>query len=374
MTRTARTLTLLAFAITAGACGKGDVQKAGAPVAAARAKPAIVGDAALVEQRSLDALQHLQGELAPFEAVDVYARVSGYVREIPVDRGAAVRAGDVLARLDAPELQQQRTEAQARLVSSRQTAERLRVAARTQGAVSGHELELADAAMRADSARAEALKDMEGYLVVRAPFDGVVTDRRVHPGALVGPSQGGGGPLVRLEDHARLRLTVAVPEQLAGVAPVGKDVGFTVSAFPGQAFHGRVARVAGSVDARTRTMPAELDVTSGGKLAPGMYADVAWPVSRRTPSLFVPPGAIVQTTARTYVIRVRGGTAQLVTVTRGVAGADLAEVFGTLAPGDTLLRRGVEDAADGDAIMLRPPQSSTPTRSRAFGKPSTPGT
>ncbi|MFI5312331.1 MAG: efflux RND transporter periplasmic adaptor subunit [Gemmatimonadales bacterium] len=358
---TRRTLTLLALSLGAAACGKGGTP--GAPAAGAggsRPKAPVAGDMAFVEQKALDAVQHLQGELTPFEAVDVFARVNGYVREIPVDRGAVVHGGDVLARLDAPELQQQRAEAQARLVSSRQTAERLRVAARTLGAVSVHELELADAAMRADSARAEALKDMEGYLVVRAPFDGVVTDRRVHPGALVGPSQGGGGPLVRLEDHARLRLTIAVPEQLAGVAPVGREIGFTVSAFPGQAFHGRVARVAGSVDARTRTMPVELDVMAEGKLAPGMYGDVAWPVSRRTPSLFVPAGAIVQTTARTYVIRVHGGAAQLVNVTRGVASADLAEVFGALAKGDTLLRRGVEDVADGDPVVLRPPAVSKP--------------
>jgi membrane fusion protein (multidrug efflux system) len=361
MTRSCVHLSLLALVIGATSCGGGAKARSDATAAGgAPAKAAVAGEMALVEQKPLDAVQHLQGELTPFEAVDVFARVSGYVREIPVDRGAAVHAGDVLARLDAPELVQQRAEAQARLVSSRQTAERLRVAARTEGAVAGHELELAEASLRADSARAEALRDMEGYLVVRAPFDAVVTDRRVHPGALVGPSQGGGGPLMRLEDHARLRLTIAVPEQLAGVTPVGRDVAFTVSAWPGQIFRGRVARVAGSVDARTRTMPVELDVASEGKLAPGMYGDVAWPVSRRTPSLFVPPAAIVQTTARTYVIRVRGGKAQLVNVTRGVSATDLAEVFGALAAGDTLLRRGVEDVADGDAVTLRLPPPPKP--------------
>ena len=351
-----RSRSLVITCALAAACGGGAPASNGAVAARTPApKPPVAGDPAVVTRSALDAVQHLQGELTPYQAVDVFARVAGYVREIGVDRGSAVRGGDVIARLDAPELAQQRAEAQAKLLSSLQTAQRLHVAARTQGAVSANEIEIADAAVKADSARTDALRDMESYLVVRAPFDGVVTERRVHPGALVGPAQGGGGGLVRIEDHARLRLTVAVPEQLAGVAPSGREVPFTVSAWPGETFHGRVSRNSGSVDARTRTMAVELDVQAGGKLAPGMYGDVAWPVGRRTPSLFVPPGAIVQTTARTYVIRVRGGKAQLVSVSRGVAGADLAEVFGALAPGDTVLKRGVEDVAEGDAVTLRAP-------------------
>ena len=150
-----------------------------------------------------------------------------------------------------------------------------------------------------------------------------------------------------------------MPEQLAGAAPAGRDVPFSVSAWPGETFHGKVSRVSGTVDTHTRTMAVELDVNSGGKLAPGMYGDVAWPVLRRSPSLFVPQGAIVQTTARTYVIRVRDGKAQLVNVTRGVAGPDLAEIFGSLAAGDTVLKRGVDDVTDGDAIVLRPPPAPT---------------
>lgn len=107
-------------------------------------------------------------------------------------------------------------------------------------------------------------------------------------------------------------------------------------------------------------MPVELDVSSDGKLAPGMYGDVSWPIARRAPSLFVPPGSIVQTTARTYVVRVRGGKAQLVNVARGVVAPDLAEVFGALTPGDTVLRRGVEDVAEGDPVTVRMPAPVKP--------------
>ena len=357
-----RTLAFAA-AFAATACGRGAQDSAARSTpGSAPPKAAVAGDPAIVTRTALDAVQHLQGELAPFEAVDLYARVAGYVREIGLDRGSVVHAGDVIARLDAPELAQQRAESQAKLLASIQTAQRLHAASRTDGAVSTHEMEIADAAVRADSARTDALRDMESYLVVRAPFDGVVTERRVHPGALVGPAQGAGTGLVRLEDHARLRLTVAVPEQLTGVAQSGREISFTVSAWPGETFRGKVSRVSGTVDPKTRTMAIELDVASGGKLTPGMYSDVAWPISRREPSLFVPSGAIVQTTARTYVIRVRGGKAQLVNVSRGVTGTDLTEVFGSLAPGDTVLKRGADDVAEGDAVTLRAPVAKAPVK------------
>jgi RND family efflux transporter MFP subunit len=339
--------------VAVAACGRGSTPGAVATAnAASTAKSAASGEAAVVVQHPLDAVVRLQGELTPLVGVDVYARVGGYVRDIAVDRGSTVRRGDVIAHLDAPELLQQRAEAEAKLVASRQTVERLRGASRTAGAIAGHEVELADAALHADSARVAALRDMESYLTVRAPFDGYITDRRAHPGALVGPSQGSGGFIVHIEDHANLRLTVAVPEQMAGGIQRGKDVGFIVTAWPGRTFHGRVARVAGALDPRTRTMPVELDVAAGNALSPGMYADVAWPASRTTPSLFVPPTAIVQTTARTYVIRVRGGKADLVNVARGVSTPTLVEVFGALAPGDTVMRRGVDDIVAGDAVAL----------------------
>src|ERR1019366_4131340 len=125
----------------------------------AQAKPAVTGEFVVVSRSSLDAVQHLQGELAPFQAVDVYARVAGYVREIGVDRGSLVHDAGGIARLDAPELAQERSEAQAKLLSSIQTAQRLHAAARTEGPVSAHELEIADATVRADSARTDALRD-----------------------------------------------------------------------------------------------------------------------------------------------------------------------------------------------------------------------
>jgi hypothetical protein len=103
-------------------------------------------------------------------------------------------------------------------------------------------------------------------------------------------------------------------------------------------------------------MPVELDVDNAdGRLAPGMFANVVWPVKRATPSLFVPPSAIVQSTERTFVARVKDGTVEQVPVARGIAQGDLVEVFGALAAGDTIAKRGSEDLRNGLRVQIKGP-------------------
>lgn len=318
----------------------------------------------------------LPGELLPFEAVSVVARVSGYVETVEVDRGDEVRRGQVLATLVAPELAAQVAEARARVEtavanrivaeadqdSARLTFERLSAASATPGAVAGLELKRAEDAMRAAAARVEAsaravdaarasldaVSTLEGYLRVNAPFAGRITERLVHPGALVGPAT---GPLVRIEQTSRLRLVVPVPEQYGIGAARGRAVTFTVPAHGPRRFSGKVARLAGALDARTRTMAIELDVDNGdGVLAPGMFPQVAWPVAAQPGSVLVPATAMVTTTERTFVIRVRQGRAEWVTVRRVAARGDQVEVVGTLTAGDTILRRGTDEIRDGTPV------------------------
>ncbi|MCU1281614.1 MAG: hypothetical protein JWM53_5160 [bacterium] len=309
-----------------------------------------------VGSEKLNTTAKLPGELTPYEMVALYPRVNGFVEEVSVDRGSAVKRGQLLARLSAPELASQRSEAESKLLAVRSTSERLRAASDTPGAVAKHDLEIAEAAVKADEARVQSLKTLESYLAVRAPFDGVITERNVHPGALVGPPAGANAtPMMRMESVGHLRLTVAVPETDVGSIADGAKAEFVVRTWPGQRFSGVIKRVAHTIDGKTRTMPVELDVDNvNGKLAPGMFADVFWPVRRDTPSLFVPSSAVVQTTERTYVDRVREGAIELVTVQRGTALKDRVEVFGQLQPGDTILKRGSEELKDGAKVKTKP--------------------
>jgi RND family efflux transporter MFP subunit len=321
----------------------------------------------------------LPGELRPFLAVDIHARVSGFVQSVQVDRGSRVKKGDLLAVLTAPEMEaqvaeaqarvvaieSQRAEAEAKLAAAQSTFERLQEAAKTPGVVAGNDLVLAEKAVEAERSRVAsieknveaakasvaALEQMMQYLRVTAEFDGLITERLVHPGSLVGPESKNAAPMFRHEQIDRLRLVVAVPEALAGGIRTGARVKFSVPAYPGEAFTGTVARPAYSVDRDTRTMPVELDVANpGGRLAPGMYAEVSWPMGRGGNSMFVPPSAIKATTERLFVIRVVDGVAEWVDVRRGVQEGDLVEVFGNLKARDKILRRATDEIRPGTRI------------------------
>jgi RND family efflux transporter MFP subunit len=211
--------------------------------------------------------------------------------------------------------------------------------------------------VKAAQASAAALKDLESYLNVAAPFSGVITERNVHPGALVGPAGGANAvPMFQLEQNSRLRLVVSVPEiEVSGIAR-GARVPFSVPAHPGETFTGVVARIPRSMDPKTRSMAVELDVPNPrGALAPGMYATVTWPVKRSRASLLVPLTSIVTTTERTFVIRVRDGRAEWVTVRRvpGAAPGELVEVYGPLREGDLIVKRGSDEIREGARLSVR---------------------
>lgn len=325
------------------ACSRSD---GASPVASASASPEPHVDLVKVVSRRLDTTTHLEGELTPYQRVDLHARVAGLVSAVPVDRGSRVKKGQLLVSIAAPELNAQRAEAQAKLGGDEATFDRLKAASQTPGAIAGNELDVTRSLVQSDRARVDSLLALERYLTVTAPFDGVITERDVDPGALVGPNDA--KPMLRLEQVRTLRLTVAVPESLVDATSIGTSTTFGVSAQPGAPFTGVVRRIAESLDQKTRSMPVELDVDNAdGRLAPGMFADVIWPVKRTSPSLFVPTAAVVQSTEKTFVARVRDGVVEQVPVKRGIVEGEQVEVFGTLNEGDLVAKRGSEELRTG---------------------------
>jgi RND family efflux transporter MFP subunit len=331
---------------------------------------------AKVVSQSLEKTMTIPGDLTPYQGVDVYAKVSGFVEAVVVDRGSWVKQGQMLGRLSAPELRAQRAEAeakvqavraqqaeaQARMIAAQSTYDRLKAASVTPGVVAGNDLEIAERTFEATRAQVEALKssgaaaeaalkavaELEAYLEITAPFDGVITERNVHPGSLVSQSS---GRMLRIEQTSRLRLTVPVPEAYVGAIMKGTRVNFRVSAFPDQGFQGVIARPAHSLDMKTRSMQVELDVLNSRlTLAPGMFAEVQWPISRAQTSLFVPTTAVVRTTERQFVVRIRNGVAEWVDVRRGEVNGNLIEVFGDLREGDIVAQRGNDEIRPGTKI------------------------
>src|SRR5947207_12244959 len=203
-----------------------------------------------------------------------------------------------------------------------------------------------------DEARLKSVSQNEAYLRITAPFDGVITERYVSEGNLVGPSSA--QPMVRIQEIARLRLVVHVPESAVGGVSVGDKTKFTVPAYPSEVFTGTVAREAGALDSKTRTMPVELDVDNADKrLKPGMFSEVQWEFKRPTPSLFVPGTAVVTTTERKFVIRVQNDEAQWVDVRVGQPLGNLIEVFGDLAAGQTVAARGTDEIRDKSKVTAK---------------------
>jgi len=346
-----------------------------------------------VVKKTVSRTVDLPGEFQPFMNVSLYARVQGYVEAVLVDRGSSVKQGDLLVALSAPEMKAQiaaaeskvqaaesdRLQAQSKLTSleatltaAQATYGRLKAASATPGAIAGNELDIAlqnieaqragiqaqrssiDALSNkktAAEAELHALQEMEGYLKVAAPFDGVIAERSVHPGALVGPSAS--APLLVLQQVSRLRLVVAVPEENVGGIVRGANVSFGVPAYPTRKFSGTVARVPPGLDMKTRTMPVELDVINKDQaLGPGMYSTVHWPVRSSEPALFVPKSAVVTTTERTFVVREKSGRAEWVNVQKGVADGDLIRIIGPIQEGEMVVKRATDEMREG--MTLKP--------------------
>jgi RND family efflux transporter MFP subunit len=338
-------------------------------------------EVAVVLAEKLKATISLPAELVPYEAVDLYARETGFVKSISVDRGSVVKQGELIAELEAPELVAQRAQAnaayqssesqlaagQAKLAADQATFEHMSAAAKTPGVVALNDLDIAQKTAQSDQANVDALRktadaaleglraitQLESYLRITAPFDGQITTRYVHPGTLVGPAGGSGAatPVVTIETTTRHRLVVPVPENDVAGVPEGTMVNFSVPSFPGKTFSAPIARISHGVDIKTRTMPVELDVKDrNAELVPGTFCQVQWPISRSYPTLFVPASAVGSDLERTFVIRVRNGRTEWVDVRTGVRANELIEVFGDLKEGEQIANRGTDQLRPGTEI------------------------
>jgi membrane fusion protein (multidrug efflux system) len=316
--------------------------EAPAPAAAAPSAAPPSTTAAVVARRPEGALT-LPGELQPWQSVELRGRLPAFVTERKVDVGDHVSRGDVLLRLSAPERTAERLEVEAQLAADRLRLGRLERAAATDGAVAPAELDAERGLIAASEARLKALRDLEAELVVRAPFDGVVTARGVDVGALVG--RAGDPPMVALADLAHLRVVVDVPEAVVGVAAPGLAVTFVVG---GATHEGAVARTSGALDPRSRTLHVELDVDGAG-LLPGRHVEVRWPLDQGAALLYVPTTAVVRTTEATWVWAVRDGLLARVDVKEMVREKAEVAVSGALAAGELVVARGSEDLVAGAA-------------------------
>lgn len=304
----------------------------------------------------------LPGQLHPFEEVKLYPKVSGFIRDLYVDRGSYVKKGQLLARLDAPEITQRygaaaakQREVMERLTYSRQSYERLLWASATPGAVAALELEQAKAKVMSDSAAYESLKaemaaarQLASYLEIRAPFQGVITSRTASPGALVGAND---HPLFTLAQQDRLKLVVAIPEKHARALAENTVVRYRVSNAPDKTFTARISRSSGLVDAKLRALVVEFDVDNTTRqLNGGEYVEAEIEFQRSAPSLWVPTASIVEAQSGLFVMRVENDTVKKVAIKKGIEENGKTEVHGELTDGDIIVAKNPDELRDGNAV------------------------
>jgi RND family efflux transporter MFP subunit len=368
------------------------------PPAAAPTPTALV---APVTRGNLASTLTVAGQFQPYQEVELHAKVSGYIRRINVDIGDHVHTGEVIATLEVPELNAQVTASQATIRHSQSEIERARSevslaeanyaathAAYTRlaavdkerpGLIAEQELDdsrakdldaaakinVAQSALNATKeqlgvsrADGERVTAMQGYSVVTAPFNGVVTMRYADVGSLIQAgtsSDTQSMPVVKIAQNELLRLRMPVPEQDVPYIQVGGEAQVKVQA-TGKTFTGKIVRFTRELDASTRTMLAEIDVPNTDQaLSTGMYAETTIVLQQQNNVLLVPESAVVKDEGQPYVLTVDGNhEVGKAPVTLGIAGANRIAIVSGLTDNQSVIVSGQTNYQIGEQVLPKP--------------------
>jgi RND family efflux transporter MFP subunit len=324
----------------------------------------------------------LPGSVMPYADASIYARTSGYIRHWSADIGAKVQAGQTLADIETPELDAQLAQAhadeavaKANYAFASSTARRWQTMLQTQSvSEQDTEAKTSDAAAKlaawqAAQANVARLAEMVSYEKVSAPFDGVITARRVDVGALVTAGGSPGlagmpGELFHIEETSRLRVYVNVPEEDASAIPAGTPVYLTSGQYPGRRFAATVARSADAIDPASRTLRTEIDVDNHeGALLPGAFAQVHLVLSASNPGLELPVSALLfRPDGVTVAVVGSGNRVQLKTVTIGRDFGTHMEIATGLAPTDRVIDNPGDAITAGETVRVTTPPPSSGVR------------
>ena len=306
---------------------------------------------AVVQKGTVSTTVKLPAQLSAYQEVSIFPKVNGYVKTVFVDIGSKVSKGTLLMTLEAPELLQASMQAKekysrtiADLSLDKEKYNRLLEAAKTEGAVSPLDLSTIRTKMEADSALCNAEKTnwqiqetMLAYLRVTAPFDGIITERNIHPGALVSAAEKD-KPMLELKELDHLRLQADIPEGLSVNLRDRDTVSFYVSALQGIKLTGIINRKSGNVNPAYRSERMEIDVPNReGVLAGGMYADLVLHPKGNTNVLLVPKSTVVTSTEGKFVFKIKDNKIKRIGVSTGNSSASETEIYGDLQPGDTVI-------------------------------------
>jgi RND family efflux transporter MFP subunit len=313
----------------------------------------------------------LPGTTQAFVDSPIYARINGYLKRWYFDIGAHVKKGDLLAEIEAPEVDQQLqqayadvTAAQARMKLSQITANRNEALLKT-NSVATQARDNAVGAYLADKALVQAaqknaarLEQLQGFEKVYAPFDGVISARNTDVGHLI--DAGANSPtsqLFHLMSRDKLRIFVAVPEVDARAARVGAPITVTADEYPGETFHATLVRTSNSIDLASRTLNVEVDTNNTqGRLLPGAYVFVHLALPSDTNSVIIPANTLLFRSEGLQVGVVRQDHAELVSVRIGRDYGDTVQIVSGLKPTDAVIINPSDSLVSGTPIKANAPQ------------------
>jgi RND family efflux transporter MFP subunit len=326
----------------------------------------------------------LPGTIKANQQVTMYAKTAGYLTTIKVDKGDSVKAGDLLAEIESPELVADQVRSEAEVKKAQ--AERLKAAAETKLAqveygrlvkaqkqspdlvmpqtldVAKARLDMAEAndktAEAAEEVAKASLKRIEtllGYARLTAPFNGVVTARQVDPGAFIPAATSGiaaqTAAVLTLMDFETVRAQVPIPEIESTLVRQGQPVKVSIEGLPGRSFEGKVTRFAYALDEATRTMLVEADLPNPRReLRPGMYAMIKVGLEQHTNTLTVPVEALVMEKINAFVFVNASGKARKTAIQTGFNDGAKVEVLGGLTGDESVLLVGKLSIADGTPV------------------------
>ena len=309
----------------------------------------------------------LPGATQPYINSPVYARASGYLVKWYHDIGSRVKKGDLLAVVDAPELDKQLAQAQADLDTSRANSDLAKITAdRWQGLVKTRSVskqstdqavdyqKASDSTVNSYAANQGHYAELVGFEKIYAPFDGIITMRNTDNGWLIAAGLNTPGQeLFQIGQISTLRVFVAVPEVYSRAAHVGSKATLTLDEYPGQSFQGTVTRTLSSIDMASRTLNTEVDIdNSKGLLLPGAYVQVHLALPGQIHSVVIPSDTLLFRTQGLQVGVVRNNVAQLVPVTIGTDYGESVQVTSGLSASDEVIASPSDSLVSGTPVRI----------------------
>jgi RND family efflux transporter MFP subunit len=309
----------------------------------------------------------LPGETQPYINSPVYARASGYLVKWYHDIGSRVKKGDLLAVVDAPELDKQLDQAQADLETSKANSNIAKITSdRWQGLVKTRSVSKQSTDQAIDNQRATEstvnslaanqghYEKLVGFEKIYAPFDGIITMRNTDNGWLIAAGLNSPGQeLFQIGQISTLRVFVAVPEVYSRAARIGSKATLTLDEYPDQTFQGTVTRTSSSIDIASRTLNTEVDIdNSKGLLLPGAYVRVHLALPAQIHSVIIPSSTLLFRTQGLQVGVVRNNVAQLVPVSIGTDYGETVQVTSGLSTSDDVIENPYDSLVSGTAVRI----------------------